>query len=123
MNKHILVIDDNESMRISMTRILERNGYKVSTAIGGRDGLEIFKNYKFDLVVTDIFMSENDGVWFLIELKKLQLKVKLIAMSGGSKIFKEWDIFLNATKDLGVHYTLRKPFSNDELLTTIKSLF
>jgi DNA-binding NtrC family response regulator len=122
MKKHILVIDDDESMRISMTRILERNGYDVSAASDGHEGLMIYKKCKIDLVLTDIFMPDCDGAGFLNDLKKMQSKVKLIAMSGGSKIIQEGDFFLDAMKDLGAHHTIKKPFSNDELLSAIKSL-
>jgi DNA-binding response OmpR family regulator len=120
MKKHILVIDDDESMRISMTRILERSGYEVSTALDGREGIRIFENVHIDLILTDIYMPDMDGLGVLLKLKTVDSNVKIIAMSGGSKRLGQE--FLNFTKDFGAHFAIKKPFSNDEILLAIKSL-
>ena len=122
MKKHILVIDDDESMRKSLSRILERHGYDVSTAMDGREGLKKFEGGGIDLILTDIFMPDSDGLDVLLRLKKEKSNVKIISMSGGSKTLGQSDVFLNLAKDFGSHHAIKKPFSNDELLSVIKSL-
>ena len=122
MKKHILVIDDDESMRKSLNRILERNGYEVLTASDGREGIRKFRDGNIDLIITDIYMPDSDGFEFLLNLKQEDEDVKIISMSGGSKTLREGELFLSMSKALGAHYALKKPFSNDELLLAIKSL-
>ena len=117
MKKHILVIDDDESIRKSLSRILERNGYEVSTASDGLEGITKFQGGgSVDLIIADIFMPNLDGIDVLLDLKTRNANVKIISISGRE------DFYLDATKDLGAHCALKKPFSNDELLTAIKSL-
>jgi DNA-binding response OmpR family regulator len=103
-----------------MTRILERSGYEVSTALDGREGIRIFENVHIDLILTDIYMPDMDGLGVLLKLKTVDSNVKIIAMSGGSKRLGQE--FLNFTKDFGAHFAIKKPFSNDEILLAIKSL-
>ena len=120
MKNHILVIDDDESLRKSLARILERNGYEVSTASDGREGIKKFSDENIDLIITDIYMPDSDGLDVLLKLKEENSNVKIIAMSGGSKRLGQE--FLNFAKDFGALYTLKKPFPNEELLSAIKSL-
>ncbi|MEO5355518.1 MAG: response regulator, partial [Magnetococcus sp. XQGC-1] len=86
----------------------------------GREGIKIFENIHIDLILTDIYMPDMDGLGVLLKLKEIDSNVKIIAMSGGSKRLGQE--FLNFTKAFGAHFAIKKPFSNDELLLSIKSL-
>ncbi len=122
MEKRILIIEDDESMAKYLSRVLVKQGYSVILAFDGEEGMRRFSTEKVDLILTDVFMPVSDGIDFMIELRKKNENVKVIAMSGGSKALGDTDFFLNVTKDFGAHAVLRKPFSNDELIFSISSL-
>ena len=58
----ILIIDDDAAVSRTLSLILTRAGYQVSTATSGRKGLELLSHDNFDLVLTDIIMPELDGI-------------------------------------------------------------
>jgi DNA-binding response OmpR family regulator len=65
MGGHILVIDDEASLRQMMARILQSAGYEVTTAADGREGLALISEHLFDLVYSDIRMPDVDGLELL----------------------------------------------------------
>ncbi|NWG34895.1 MAG: response regulator transcription factor [Chloroflexi bacterium] len=65
MEGHILIIDDEASLRQTMARILQRAGYEVTTAADGREGLALISNHSFDLVYSDIRMPDMSGLELL----------------------------------------------------------
>jgi class 3 adenylate cyclase/CheY-like chemotaxis protein len=66
---HLLVIDDNEGNRDMLSRRLIHQGYQVSTAVDGRQGLDFLKTQSADLILLDVLMPEMDGYDVLKELK------------------------------------------------------
>jgi len=62
MEGHILIIDDEESLRQTLARILQRAGYEVTTAANGQDGLNLVSEHPFDLVYLDIRMPDMSGL-------------------------------------------------------------
>jgi DNA-binding response OmpR family regulator len=111
----ILLIDDEESVRMVFKASLEQAGYHVLTAENGKQGLRLMEQKEVDLVLVDIFMSEMDGLELIPLLSKAHPASKIIAISGGSG---EWD-HLDTAKHLGAHDTLKKPFSLQELLHAV----
>jgi CheY-like chemotaxis protein len=105
----ILVVDDEAAIRSLMRKSLEEVGHQVVEARDGAEGLQVFQEHRPDLVITDIFMPEKEGLGLIRELKKHPEQVKILAMSGGSRIVA--GDFLELARDLGVASTLRKPFS------------
>jgi two-component system alkaline phosphatase synthesis response regulator PhoP len=65
MKGHILIIDDEASLRQTMARILQRAGYEVTTAADGEDGLALITEHSFDLVYSDIRMPDMSGLELL----------------------------------------------------------
>lgn len=65
MNGHILIIDDEASLRQTLARILQRAGYEVTTAAGGNEGLALVSEHSFDLVYSDIRMPDMNGLELL----------------------------------------------------------
>ncbi|KKR02757.1 MAG: Response regulator receiver protein [Candidatus Uhrbacteria bacterium GW2011_GWF2_39_13] len=117
----ILLIEDNDSMRETLTHILERKGYEVITACDGEEGLRIFRSSPTPLVITDIIMPNKEGVETIFELERDFPHVKIIAISGGGKV--EAQNYLKAVSLISnVKHTLKKPFSNEELLAAVKDL-
>jgi two-component system response regulator (stage 0 sporulation protein F) len=81
----ILIIDDQESIRALLRTTLEAAGYEVMEASNGRIGLELYRQRPTDLVITDIFMPELNGLDMLRELMREFLDAKVIAISGAGK--------------------------------------
>jgi CheY-like chemotaxis protein len=120
MPKRILVIDDEESVRFVVKEMLEFEGYEVSTAPNGKVGLQLFRKDPTDLILTDIFMPEMEGLETIRELHREFPQLKIIAMSGGGE--SGMLSFLSYAKRFGALRALRKPFSREELLTTVREL-
>ena len=80
----ILVIDDEEQIRGLIKRIFQSRGHMVITADNGAVGLKMMAQESFDLVITDIFMPEKEGMETIIEIKRDFPTVKILAVSGGS---------------------------------------
>src|SRR5512143_1705313 len=64
-NGHILIIDDEASLRQTMARILQRAGYEVTTAATGQEGLALTSEQAFDLIYLDIRMPDVSGLELL----------------------------------------------------------
>ncbi len=79
----ILVIEDDASLRSVIVSTLARLGYGVRSAENGRKGLESFEREPADLVITDMFMPEMDGVETIAALRALERPPRIIAISGG----------------------------------------
>jgi CheY-like chemotaxis protein len=118
--KRILVIDDEDLIREVVKEMLETEGYVVSTAANGREGLELYRKELPDLIITDIFMPEMEGLETIRELQRDAAEVKIVAISGGGE--KGMLSFLSYAKRFGALRTLEKPFSREELLTTVRDL-
>jgi len=67
---HILAVDDNRMNRLKLVRMLEKEGYDVSQAEGGREALTMLRSNAFDLVLLDIVMPEIDGFEVLKQMKE-----------------------------------------------------
>jgi len=92
----------------------------VTQAGNGKEGLQLFQDAEFDLLITDIVMPEMEGFEFLGELRKKHHRVKVIAISGGG--LQSGDDYLRVAKLLGATKVLTKPFSADTLMVTVNEL-
>ena len=78
----ILIIEDYASVRTMLAQLLADVGYRIYVAANGRQGLEQFRAYPVDLVLTDLEMPEMNGLDVIKELTRTGLDVKIIAMTG-----------------------------------------
>jgi len=116
----ILIIDDELSIRRVLRSMLEQAGHTVFDAIDGREGVALWRREPSDVVVTDIFMPEKDGVEVIMEMKRAATKPKIIAMSGGGqKGLLDWK---PAALLLGADRVLVKPFDQQTFLSTIQEV-
>jgi CheY-like chemotaxis protein len=116
----ILVIDDELSIRQVLRTILERGGHTVFDAADGREGMALWRGELTDVVMTDIFMPEKDGVQLLTEMKNVATKPKIIAMSGGGERgLLDWRA---AALALGADQVLIKPFDERTVLLLIQEV-
>jgi CheY-like chemotaxis protein len=109
----ILVIDDQEPMRSLLRAVLEGDSHQVLEASNGRDGLELYRERSADLIITDIFMPEMNGIEMMSDLTRRCFNVKVIAMSSDPGA-------LNVAKLLGAQQTFQKPLDLGELLGAVR---
>jgi CheY-like chemotaxis protein len=116
----ILLIDDDDSVRVMMRETLAHHGHTVIEACNGKEGLELFSQANADLVITDIVMPEKEGLEVLMELRKKRPPVKIIAISGGGR--QSTTDYLKMARLLGAATVLAKPFFNSALMTAVNEL-
>ncbi len=116
----ILVIDDDGQVRTLLRMILEREGHEVVEAPDGNVGIELYRKEPADVVITDIFMPEKEGLETIMDLRLEYPEVKLIAISGGGHL-KPHEYLVMARK-LGARLTLTKPFERDGLLEAVTGI-
>ncbi len=119
MNTHvkkpcILVVDDEEPIRLLFRSQLSNAGYECMTAENGPEALEILDNHHADIVITDIMMPDMDGIE-LLNLLHERFDSDVIVMSGYAQDFAYDKII-----DLGAKDFIQKPVTLDELLVRIK---
>jgi two-component system response regulator (stage 0 sporulation protein F) len=112
----ILIIDDEEIIRVLLRSALEAEGHEVTEAANGREGLELYRQRPTNLVITDIVMPELNGLDMLLELTREFLYAKVIAISGAG----EEKNVLDVAKLLGARQTFQKPFSIPHLLDAVR---
>ena len=112
----ILIIDDDDLIRVLLRSALEEAGYEVTEAANGRQGLELYRYRPTDLVITDIVMPEMNGLDMLLALTREFLDAKVIAISGAGEEKNALDV----AKLLGARQTFQKPFSLPHLLGAVR---
>ena len=112
----ILIIDDEKSIRKTLTEILSFEGYKIEEAADGEEGLKKFKEKIFDLVLCDIKMPKLDGIEFLQKAGEINPDVPIIMISGHGNI----ETAVDAVKK-GAYDYISKPPDLNRLLITIRN--
>ena len=115
MQKHILIIDDEQSIRELCKEFLEEEGYKVTLAVDGQDGLDKMNYDEFDLYMVDMVMPRLDGLETMKSIKKKQPLAVIIITTGYSSI----DGAVKAVH-AGAFQYLSKPINAEELLEAVK---
>jgi DNA-binding response OmpR family regulator len=111
----VLVIEDNGDLRDYLRVALEGQGYEVRTADNGRTALPYLEDHAVDVVVTDIYMPEMDGIETLAMLQQRFPRVRVIAMSGKPATH------VPVMQELGAAKVLKKPFTMDELFDALEA--
>ena len=108
-------------MRSFVRIVLERAGFEVQVAADGERALELQRTHPAEVLVTDIFMPECDGIELIDQFKSAFPHVKVIAFSGGGKKTSAVD-YLPVAAEIGADRLLRKPFAADTLLGMLRDL-
>ena len=116
----ILIIDDDPQFRKTLFAILSRADYDVLEAGNGNEGLQVLDDKSCDLVISDIFMPEKEGIETISEIKAKYPDMKIIAISGGMP-FSSTD-FLGIAEKLGADITIQKPFEREVILQAVSEL-
>ncbi|MDQ1340384.1 MAG: two-component system, cell cycle response regulator [Campylobacterota bacterium] len=107
----VLYVEDEDEIRQSLLRFLQRRVDKVYTAKDGKEGLELYKEHKPNLVITDIQMPIMNGLAMAEEIKKINIDAPIIITTA----FSDEEYFLKAI-DIGIDKYVKKPIDNKLLL-------
>jgi len=113
----ILVIDDEQGIRNLLDTLLRRKGYDVVLAESGRQGLELFRRERPDVIVLDLKMPEMDGLTVLQQIKNLDPGKPVIILTGAGTAEAEKQV-----RALGVTEYVEKEFSLHLLGDSLKRL-
>lgn len=116
MGRTVLVIDDEEGIRSSLSGVLEDEGYTVVTAPDGESGIETARHDSPDLVLLDIWMPGMDGIETLQRLKELDPSLVVVMISGHGTI----ETAVRCTK-LGAYDFIEKPLSLEKVVLTVRN--
>jgi len=114
-NKPILVVDDEDQGRTTLSRVLNRSGYNVDSVAGGVEALNKFKETDYGLVIADVGMPEMSGMELLGKVKKISEDVPVIMVTGHGSINNAVEAMQKGAFD----YIL-KPFSSKTIETAVK---
>ena len=113
---HILVVDDDDGIRLLVKKFLDENNYLVTTANSAEDAFEKIKIIKFDLIILDIMMPGKSGLEFIKEnKKKLDTPIILLTAKGEANERIEG-------LEIGADDYLPKPFEPKELILRINNI-
>jgi DNA-binding NtrC family response regulator len=110
----ILLVDDEKSVRSTLTLFLQKEGYTVEEAINGAEGIEKAKAHFYDLVITDLKMKPLDGIEVLREVKTINPLTEVVVMTA----FGTVESGVEAMR-LGAYDYIQKPFDREEFLIIV----
>lgn len=113
---NILIIDDEQAIRKTLTEILRYEGYKIDEAADGEEGLRKFSDTAYDLVLCDVKMPKMDGIEFLEKSRAINSDVPIIVISGHGNI----ETAVEAVKK-GAFDFISKPPDLNRLLITLRN--
>jgi len=126
----ILVIDDEPDVRDSISQVLSRVGFEVSTADNGLTGVEDFFKRPADVVIVDVIMPRSNGVEVIKKIRTAFPGARIIAITGGGNFgplgYKPGtivtDAYLESARQSGADAVMSKPFHRSELIALVRSL-
>ena len=113
--RRVLVVDDEENLRLVLRTLLRRHGYEVETAVSGEDALGMVDSFGPDVVLTDVRMPKMGGLDLLTTLKAKGNEATVIVMSA----YGNMDQALEAMK-AGAYDYVQKPFKPDEVVLALR---
>jgi two-component system cell cycle sensor histidine kinase/response regulator CckA len=116
-SQKILVVDDDDTIRDIVSKMLCRLGFEVSSADSAENGLALFVKNKFDLVITDFSMSGMDGIHLAYYIKEESPSTQVVLMTGHEK-----EAILSTIRDTAVDQALFKPFTLAQMDVTVQGL-
>lgn len=118
-DKKILAVDDSVSIRTSISFVLKQEGYDITEAVDGVDGLAKAKADKFNLIITDINMPNMDGIEMIKQLRQTDgyKFTPIIALTTESQESK-----MQEGKAAGATGWIVKPFTSEKLIAIVKKI-
>jgi CheY-like chemotaxis protein len=116
----ILVVDDDDMMRTLLRRILAKDGHDVVEAADGHEAIAYLRDKPCDLMITDLFMPQQDGLETILTTRRTQKHLPIIAISGGGNA-GQYDMLRTASL-FGAARVLLKPFRADEVRAAVREV-
>jgi len=116
----IMIVDDDAHIQLALRQIVESAGHRVIEASNGQDAIDLFEEFRPDLVITDVFMPHMDGIETIRVIRRMTPAARIIAISGGC-VGSGWN-YLESVVVLGANLALQKPFTCSQLLSAIDRL-
>ena len=113
---HILVVDDEPMVGQLFIDSLNENRYQVTTTLSSLEALELIGNRYFDLIFLDLFMPELDGAELFRQIRQMYKKIPIVIITG----YPDSDMMRSAMEH-GPFTLLKKPFTSEEIVSTIRS--
>lgn len=113
--KHILLVEDEEGIVQFLKQGLEEENYQVTAATNGLDGLTLFQNQKFDLVLLDWMLPKMTGLEVCQKIRETNSKTPIIFLTAKDTVQETIEGLKTGANDY-----IKKPFSFDELVERIK---
>ncbi|MEZ4648046.1 MAG: diguanylate cyclase [Candidatus Eisenbacteria bacterium] len=114
MDDRVLVVDDEETLRIVISQVLQADGFEVTTAASGEEAFALFREDPFSLVITDIVMGKISGIDLLERIKSLEAETNVIVMTSHASV----ETAVRALRN-GAYDYLVKPFDDIELISAV----
>jgi DNA-binding response OmpR family regulator len=114
----VLLVEDESNMAKGLAMVMREEGYDVDLSDTGRSAIEKFGRRPFDLLVADLRLPDIDGMDVIQHVRKERPSTKVIVITGYPSVSSA----LKAVK-MGASDYLRKPFSDDEFMVSVKSVF
>ena len=118
MAEKILVVDDEEIIRDSLSYILKENGYNVDTAVDGSDAIDKIEDNNYDLVITDLKMPKIGGIELLEKISSKKTDTFTMVITAYASV----DSAVSALRSGAYDYII-KPLDFDEVILKVKRLF
>lgn len=115
-DKKVLIVDDEQIVRLCCQRTLKPRGYHVTGVTDGFEALALLKDRAYDIVITDLKMPDMDGIEFIDMLKRIAPEARILLVTGYST-----EETREQAEAMGARY-LPKPFSPSELCKAVDNL-
>jgi CheY-like chemotaxis protein len=116
----IVVAEDQPDQRLALKLALQMEGYAVRVAANGAEALALMGSRAPDVLITDIFMPDMDGLELIHRVRQQFPGTRIVVVSGGGQRARV--DYLESSRLLGVHAALQKPFDVQELLSIVRRL-
>lgn len=116
----ILIIDDDEQFNLMLKSALVIKSYEVDTASNGREAKVLYQSNVYDVIITDIIMPDVDGYEVILDLRRMGLGDRTIAVSGGGRTAAE--DYLATAQHFDVAATFNKPVDLQALRAKVEEI-
>jgi DNA-binding NtrC family response regulator len=107
----VLFVDDDEQFRKAIVRIFEASGFDITTAKDGQEALDLLSESKYNLIITDLKMPGLDGYELMREIKRREIIIPVIILTGYGEVETYMDLM-----NMGVYDHIEKPVSGRDLI-------
>lgn len=116
-----LILDDDEDLGTIVEMILQMEGHDTAVLKRAEEAVAQQRSRPADVLITDIFMPDQDGLETIQQFRREFPQVKIIAMSGGGDMLRNVS-YLFSARELGAVQVIRKPFEREALLDVVREV-